>query len=161
MLLKANKTFLYAQLWCCHVWLSMNHSLMHSSQYKHNQKKHQGHPCMKGSGSRVFERSTFTEGFSGDAERSALVLVFSKKHCLIGQWLSLKLCYINPSHRWALGLLCLDFSVSQLRFLIKETVIRGHKAGNESGLEEASMRLLGQHYSTGHYNTAAQRHTWY
>ncbi len=36
---------------------------------------------------------------------------------------------------------------------------RGHKAGNESGLEEASMRLLGQHYSTGHYSTAAQRHT--
>lgn len=33
---------------------------------------------------------------------------------------------------------------------------RVHKAGNESGLEEGSMRLLGQHYSTGHYNTDAQ-----
>lgn len=49
----------------------------------------------------------------------------SKKHCLIGQWLSLKLCYINPSHRWALGLLCLDFRVSQLSFLRPEYTKQG------------------------------------
>lgn len=59
--------------------VSMNHSSMQSSQYKHNQKKHQGHPFTKRSGSSakraaaVFERLTFTEGFSGDAKRSALV----------------------------------------------------------------------------------------
>lgn len=39
MFLKANKTSLYAQLWCCHVWLSMNHNLMQRSQYKHNEKE--------------------------------------------------------------------------------------------------------------------------
>lgn len=46
----------------------------------------------------VFEQSTFTEGFSGDANRDALVPVFPpslKTSSLIGRWLSLKLSYIN------------------------------------------------------------------